>query len=383
MPDTKIVRDETLAAPPGLDEVEQQDVMLRAVKLGLRRPTDDLTAVPAGSPPPGAGWRKVKDLPAPGSGKPYSIYIFSHDPPRRGPVGTGSRPPAKHPGLHAKTHHQKPHAPTGSSDSTSPAKPNKKPDEKKEQWLGSTDSDHLTEATEAVRAILDDPAATEDQITVSVQRGLDEARNVSKLSDGNDPRVTLMMQQIAKATTRVGEMRNEAFEKILDQEERSPNSVPDQQITYHVQRVLGAERQRQLLGADQSQKTGAMELVARAIGIVGDRKADAVQNLLDQDKRTPGSISEAQFSKAVTDLIGVARQTQLLGIDRPKANAALDSVAEVMQLLIRRKAEARRKMLEQKNDPNSGVTDQQIQDATLELSKMKQEAQRLGIQPNE
>jgi hypothetical protein len=110
--------------------------------------------------------------------------------------------------------------------------------------------------------------------------------------------------------------------------------------------------------------------------VVADRKADAVQDLLDQDKKAPGSVNESRFSAATR---GMVREVQLLGISRPKTDSALASVGGVMKVVIQRKSDARLKLMQQEDDPGSGVTDQQIQQATDDLNQLRDQARRLGV----
>lgn len=388
MPVPRVVRDPSIPAPPDLNESEQYAAMLRADREGMRRPEDDLIALPLGTPPPGGGWKKGQNVEAPGSGNLYTIYTLSpsrahpspkkakHRHPGRGPIGTKTNHPVSDTGTMPITQHR-PNVPTGTSPESS-LQAAKGP--AATQWLGATGSNELTEAAEALRQVLGDPGATEQQITAKVQDGVAAARQASLRGGSDDPRVTTVMKQVGEAAERIGDMRNDSFEALLAQEERSPGSVSDEQFKAQIKSVLSAERERKLLGGsdDSATRSKAMELTVKAIGIVGDRKADAVQKLIEQNKVAPGSVSEAQFSTAIKDLLAIVRETQLLGVSRPKTDSALASVAEVMRILVKQKDEACRKLIEQKNS-SGGVTDQQIQQATDELNKMKEEARRLGL----
>jgi hypothetical protein len=55
------------------------------------------------------------------------------------------------------------------------------------------------------------------------------------------------------------------------------------------------------------------------------------------------------------------------------------SVVQVLRILVRHKTDALRKLNDQKNVAGSEVTDEQIQQATEELNKMKQQALLLGV----
>jgi hypothetical protein len=373
----QIVRDPKLSVPPRLNEEEQQATMLKAAKQrGGVHNGEELTVVPVGTPPLGGAWTAVGTISAPGSGTPYKIYLKT--PPRRGPGTIGTR--NNHPISDAGTMpliQSKPNVPSGTYQQEGP-QPAKNP--LTDNWLAGVASDGLNEAAEALGKVLENPAASEEQIGEKVRGGLAAARRVELVGGGDDPKLATLMQQVGKAVDRVAEMRTAAFEDALRQEERVPGSVSEQKLKDHIQKGLSGERQRQLLGvANETGPSKAMELVGRAIGIVADRKADAVQNLLDQDKRSPGSVTDTRFSQAIGDLLGMVRETELLGISRPKTNDALASIAEVMKVVVQRKTEARQKLIQQRNLAGSGVTDQQIQQATDDLNQIKEQARRVGV----
>ncbi len=375
--------------PPGLDEEEQVRVMLEADRQGMRRPEDDLTALPSDMPPPGGGWRKSGTLAARGSGTLYTIYILSpthshekakakphhkqnHHPPGRGPTGSTTNQPVNDPHTMAVTQHR-PNVPAGIDPGNSSHSVN---NPVASQWLAASNN-RLTEAEEALRQTLDDPNATEEQITARVKDATAAAREVALRSGSDEPRSGQVMQLAAKGVDRIADMRNEEFDNLLDQEARSPGSVSQEQFNTSIQRSLGAERNRELMGGQVNPK--AVDNVVKAIGIVADRKADDLHDLIDQDKQNPGSVTSSQLQKSISDLIGVARNAAMLGISRPATDDAMANVAEAIRLLVRDKTDALQKLKAQKDAPDSGITDEQIQQATEELNKMKQQARGLGI----
>jgi hypothetical protein len=390
MPFPRMGRDPGTPSPPGLDEDEQVRVMLEANRQGMRRPQDELTALPSDMPPPGGGWRKSGTLPAPGSGTLYTIYTLSHSDahatskakphhrhnhrqPGRGPTGSTTNQPVNDPHTMAVTQNR-PNVPTG-IDPESSRQEVKNP--AASQWLGAFDHSRLTAAEEALRATLADPQASEEQIRSKAQNAAAANREVLLLGRSDARRSAEIMQLVARSADRIADMRNEQFEAALQQEARSPGSVTADRFKTCIRRSLAGERERQLLGGEINPVV--LENVAKSIGIIGDREADAVQNLINQDNRSPGSIPDSEFTKAVSDLIGITREAQLLGVSRPKTDNAMASVAQVMRILIRHKTEALRKLNDQRNASGSGVTDQQIQRATDELNKMKQQALLLGV----
>jgi hypothetical protein len=356
----QIARDPILPVPPGLNEEEQRATMVKAHK--QRGGGEELTVLPLGTPPLGGAWKAVGTIAAPGSGKPYRIYV--KNPHRRGPGTTGTR--TNHPVSDAGTRplvEHKPPVPTGTAHddahqtTQNPATIS---------WLGAVETDALAKATEELRAVVDNPAATEEQIAVK------EAHRVALLG-GSDAGT---MKEVMRAVDRVGDMRNAEFEAALQQEERSPGSILDDKLKKLAERTMSGESQRQKMGSGSSI---AMKLVEQAIVVSADRKADAVQSLLDQDKRSSGSVTDAQFQTAIQDFVAISRQSQLMGISRPKLEDPMATVAQVLKVMIQRKTEASLKLVHQKAASVGDVTDEQIKKATETLTKLKDAARSLGI----
>ncbi len=90
-------------------------------------------------------------------------------------------------------------------------------------------------------------------------------------------------------------------------------------------------------------------------------------------------MTDSQFSATIKDLLGMVREVQLLGASTAKTNSALVSVSEVMKVVIQRKGESLRKLIQQKAISCSGVTDDQIQQATDDLSQLKEQGRRMGL----
>jgi hypothetical protein len=376
MANPRMAHDASLPVPQGLDEDEQQAAMMKAVKQrGGVHGGEQLTVVPLGTPPLPGPWRAAGRVDAPGSGKPYTVYMIT--PPKRGPGITGT--PTKQPVSDAGTMpimQNQPNTQTGITPAESPQAPEKLA---AENWLGADQSDSVVEYTEDLRKVLDNPNATEDQISEKVKTAMAEARRVSLLGGRDTSMVNALMQQVGKAVDHVAQTRTDALEKVIQQEESLPGSVPDSKFQDRIKSALAAERQRQLLGAGSDAPSEALALTGKAITIVADRKADAVQDLLSKDKQSPGSVTDSQFSGAVKDLLGMVREVQLLGASSSKTDSALANVGEVMKVVIQRKADALRKLIQQKDVAGSGVTDDQIQKATEELNQLKEQGRRMGI----
>jgi len=92
----------------------------------------------------------------------------------------------------------------------------------------------------------------------------------------------------------------------------SGSEETEQRLTKALEKMLGIERQRQLLG--QSDDTSnPMPLLVDALNAAADRRNGVLEKLIDKAKRSPTSVSDDQLQKAMTDVLGVQRQRQLLG----------------------------------------------------------------------
>ena len=243
------VCDPNTPEPSDLDEEEQKATMVKAAKKrgGVHR-GEEVTVLPLGTPRRGR-LESSRQHRRPRFGKALQNYLKL--PPGSGPGITGSR--TKHPvsdGGTMPVTTNKPNSPAGSSPGDVQAAKNPIA----EHWLGAVEADQLTAYSEELQKVLDNPKATEDELSGKVKAALAESRRVSLLGGGEDSMISTVMKQVAQACNQVGEMKNAALEEIMQQEERAPGSVSDDKFKEKITSVLGAERQRQLLGSGGSSK---------------------------------------------------------------------------------------------------------------------------------
>jgi hypothetical protein len=85
--------------------------------------------------------------------------------------------------------------------------------------------------------------------------------------------------------------------------------------------LLGMERQRQLMGeSDDNSET--MPLLADALNASADRRNTVLKNLIEKATRARASVTEEQLRTAITDVLSVERQRQLLGVSTDSDAAA-------------------------------------------------------------
>lgn len=310
---------------------------------------------------------------APGSGNVYRIYTRGPAHKGRGSLGKKTNSPVGDTGTLPRTLH-KPSVPVGIS-------PGKMYDTTQHQIaVGTAAAERLIAANEDLRNVLANPDATEDLIADKIKAGVAAGHAAAVLGSDGDAASTALMREVGEGLDRIGDKRNSAFEAALNREERQPGSLSEADLKKHVHRVLEIEKQRELLGAaDDKAPPIAMQLVSRGLGIAARNKSNAVRTLLDQEKRSAGSVPEARLSTAISELLGTVKQCQILGISGPGVDDAMPMVGEAVQVWVKRKADARRKLLQQKQIPGSVVTDQQIQRATDDLTKAIEQARLMGV----
>jgi len=380
MPNLKFDRDPKDPVPEGLDEAEQQAVMLKAVKQrgGLHN-GEELTAVPSGTPPL-PGWTPVQTVTAP-SGKPYRVYMKFPGGHGHGPLGSRQNKPKSDTGTMARMQH-KPNKSTGQSPEAPPTeKP--KPVETPPQnvWLGSAESDKVGEVTQQLKDVIEDPGATEKEITDMLQKAMGAGRQLALMGGENDPRMQELQEQIGEAIDLLSETRNSEFESVLRKEQLSPGSQAEGTIKEHLQKALGGLRQKQLMGypEDDKEYKRSQELVDKGIGVLADRQADRIDEVLKRAKGPSSTVSDKELSAAAQELFGLARSLELMGLSREKAAKAMGDLDDALLGLIARKTQSRNELVKRRETPNSGVTDADVDRAEAELQALKEQVRRLGI----
>ncbi len=381
MDNIRFSRDPKDPVPEGLNEVEQQAVMLKAVKQrgGIRR-GEELTAVPFGTPPLPGGWTAVGNVTAP-SGKPYRIYMKFPGGHGHGPLGSRHNKPKGDTGTMARTQH-KPNKTTGTPTDPPPTekpKPIETPPQK--AWLGSIESDKVAEVTAKLKDVVEDPGSTEKDISDAIQKAFGAQRQLVLMGGEDDPRIQEMNEQIEEAIEIISETRNSDFESVLRKEKLSPGSQPEATIKEHLQKAIGSMRQRQLLGygEDEKEVKRTQDLIDNGIAVLADRQADRIDDVLKRSKVPGNNVNEKEISAAVQELFGLARSMELMGMSRPKAVKAMGDLDDLLLALVKRKTESRDAVVQKRSIPNSGVTDADVDRANTELELLKNQVRRFGV----
>jgi hypothetical protein len=99
---------------------------------------------------------------------------------------------------------------------------------------------------------------------------------------------------------------------LLQELRDSGTQASEQRLSAAIGELLGIERQLQLLGQDDegSETSG---LMVEALQASAERRNTVLKRQIDQAKRSPDSVTDDQLRSAITDVLEVERQRQLMG----------------------------------------------------------------------
>jgi hypothetical protein len=204
-----------------------------------------------------------------------------------------------------------------------------------------------------------------------------------ELMGKDDPSAQEANKAICQAVDRATDERTDALEKLLEREKNLSGSVSEDDFRKVLSNVMGIDRQRELMGMnedDDGDKRGERIRIAvvEVIHVVSERRLKAVKSLIEQEKRTPGSVSEQKFKELVAAVQGDDRQKQLMGLsDDP--SGGLEVVLEVMNLIIKKRQKAVSDLFKKQAAGGSGVTNDQVNQAIADYDAIKVEARKFGI----
>ncbi len=203
---------------------------------------------------------------------------------------------------------------------------------------------------------------------VERQRQLLGATNANGESDA--------MALVVKAMEVFAERKQAVLVELIAKAKRPGSPVTDDQLSQAVAGVLGAERQRQLLGVADSAagEPTAMDLVIEATDVFADRKNSALEKLIAKAKAPGSTVTDEQLSSAVSAVLGIERQRQLLGISDGNSGGkdGMALVVEAAKVSLDRKRDALAKLYE------AGATEAQIAQATKDYENAKAQFRMLG-----
>jgi hypothetical protein len=134
----------------------------------------------------------------------------------------------------------------------------------------------------------------------------------SDAPSGND--AGSAMAAVAEAVKEVSRVKNKQFKELLERARRPGANVTDDQINQELQKVLGVEKQKQLLGIDDGD---TMQLAAEAVDFAHQRRKDILSDLLDKAESGKQQVTRAQLEAQFVQVLETEKQRQLLGVSDP------------------------------------------------------------------
>ncbi len=161
------------------------------------------------------------------------------------------------------------------------------------------------------KAKLPGSAVSDEQMTKAVREHL-EAERARQLLGGEGGSLAL----VSEAVNVFADRKSAVLKDLLKQAKVPGNTVKDEQLTKAVQDYLGAERQRQLLGAQDS----GMDLIVETMKVVLDRKKAVVDELFKKSNVPGSGVTDQQIQKALADYESAKQQARKLGMSVPEGN---------------------------------------------------------------
>jgi hypothetical protein len=120
-------------------------------------------------------------------------------------------------------------------------------------------------------------SVTDEQLTDAVAKvlGVEQQRQVLGISDNSST------QLLVEASDLFADRSKAALKDLIEKSKRDANSVTNEQVTKAVQKIVGVERQRQLMGVENTSSTDLKELSIATATILVNRKRAALAKLYD------------------------------------------------------------------------------------------------------
>lgn len=241
----------------------------------------------------------------------------------------------------------------------------------------------LGSATNAVRALLADPTAKEEDMAEKMTTMLGVMRQEQLLGVEDDPAAQEASDLMVKVIDRSAEKRTAILEDLVKREKAFSGAIPDDKFREAIAVVMGIERQRQLMGmADDAEGAKKSERVNQAvvevIHLVSERRIKALKDLIDEETKSMGTVSDKKFRELLVAVQGDEREKQLMGLSDDDSGGQ-SAVVDVFNLILKRRKAAVAELFRRQTIPGSGVTNDQVNRAINDYDDIKREARRLGM----
>jgi hypothetical protein len=195
--------------------------------------------------------------------------------------------------------------------------------------------------------------------------------------------IRAIVERLAALIAEARSPRGMAMEKLrrqLEQARATKGPIRADQFSEALAEVLGAERQRQLLGVEDTTGENGMDLMGQVTEFVYERKTEELKNLIEEAKRPGNRVTEEQLGNVVRDVLGIERQRQLLGCgdDGAGGSSAMTLLGEALEVVRERHEKALKDLIEQAKRPGSNVSDEQLSQAVRAVLGDERQRQLLG-----
>jgi len=218
---------------------------------------------------------------------------------------------------------------------------------------------------------------TDEQLSKAFEEPLARERQAQLAGTSDGSGGSKVMALLVRGLDAAAERNNAALEKLLVKAELPGSPVTDGQLREAFQKVLGIERQRQLLGATDENARGprAMDLVGRGVALSVRRKNDALKDRIEKARRPSSPVTNEQLREAMREALEAERQAQLLGVpDTGAGSGGPALVVDAARVLHERTAAALARLLA---DP--AASEGQIRQATATFEDEKKQLRLLGV----
>ena len=131
-----------------------------------------------------------------------------------------------------------------------------------------------------------------------------------------------VQQAVVEVIHLASERRIKSLKTLIDQEEKSMGSVPDQKFKDMIAAILGDERQKVLMGISDDGSAG-MTAVLDVMRLVLKRRQAAVADLMKKQMGPGSGVTNDQVNKAIKDLDVIKAQARQIGIAVPEGDFTL------------------------------------------------------------
>lgn len=170
-----------------------------------------------------------------------------------------------------------------------------------------------------------DPSVTDERLRAAAVVMLNMERQRQLLGLDEAPGIPNDLALLSRMSDVVANRQRVALRKLIDDAARPGSNVTDAQLKEGVRRVLGIERQRQLLGGGDEGGAESLGLVMQAFEVAIMRRKAALAQLLERIADPNAKVTREQLAVAISEVVGIDRQRQLLGSD---PDAGLDDLLE-------------------------------------------------------